>query len=34
VATLATLLVRGFPAMGIATAAAVLVSLYRLVTRR
>jgi hypothetical protein len=34
VATLATLLVRGFPAMGLATAAAVLVSLFRLVTRR
>jgi uncharacterized protein DUF6542 len=32
--TLATLLVRGFPAMGIATAAAVLVCLFRLVTRR
>jgi hypothetical protein len=34
VATLATLLVRGFPAMGIATAAAVLVSLFRMITRR
>jgi len=33
-ATLATLLVRGFPAMGIATGAAVLISLFRLVTRR
>jgi NADH:ubiquinone oxidoreductase subunit K len=32
--TLATLLVRGFPAMGIATAAAVLIALFRLVTRR
>ena len=33
-ATLATLLVRGFPAMGIATAAAIALSLFRLVTRR
>lgn len=33
-ATMATLLVRGFPAMGIATGAAVLISLFRLVTRR
>jgi hypothetical protein len=33
-ATLATLLVRGFPAMGIATGAAVLLSLFRLVARR
>jgi hypothetical protein len=33
-ATLATLLVRGFPAMGIATGAAVLLSLFRLITRR
>jgi hypothetical protein len=32
--TLATLLVRGFPAMGIATGAAILISLFRLVTRR
>ncbi|WP_194290385.1 DUF6542 domain-containing protein [Modestobacter roseus] len=32
--TLATLLVRGFPAMAIATGAAVAVSLFRLVTRR
>jgi NADH:ubiquinone oxidoreductase subunit K len=32
--TLATLLVRGFPAMGIATGAAVLIALFRLVTRR
>jgi NADH:ubiquinone oxidoreductase subunit K len=32
--TLATLLVRGFPAMGIATAAAIVVSLYRLIRRR
>jgi hypothetical protein len=32
--TLATLLVRGFPAMAIATGAAVLVFLFRLVTRR
>jgi hypothetical protein len=32
--SLATLLVRGFPAMGIATAAAVVVTLFRLVTRR
>jgi hypothetical protein len=32
--TLATLLVRGFPAMGIATGAAVLLSLFRLVARR
>ena len=32
--TLATLLVRGFPAMGIATGAAILVSLFRLATRR
>jgi hypothetical protein len=32
--TLATLLVRGFPAMAIATSAAVLVALFRLVTRR
>ena len=31
---IATLLVRGFPAMGIATAAAVVISLFRLVTRR
>jgi hypothetical protein len=31
---LATLLVRGFPAMGIATAAAVALSLYRLATKR
>jgi NADH:ubiquinone oxidoreductase subunit K len=34
VPTLATLLVRGFPAMGIATAAAIVVSLYRLISRR
>jgi hypothetical protein len=34
VATLATLLVRGFPAMGLATVAALLLSLFRLVTRR
>ena len=34
VPTLATLLVRGFPAMGIATAAAIVVSLYRLIRRR
>ncbi|MGY1854838.1 DUF6542 domain-containing protein [Modestobacter sp. SYSU DS0290] len=34
VPTLATLLVRGFPAMAIATAAAVAVWLFRLVTRR
>lgn len=33
-ATMATLLVRGFPAMGIATGAAVLISLFRLVARR
>jgi hypothetical protein len=33
-ASLATLLVRGFPAMGIATAAALLVWLFRLVTKR
>jgi hypothetical protein len=33
-ATLATLLVRGFPAMGLATGAAVLISVFRLVTRR
>jgi uncharacterized protein DUF6542 len=33
-ATLATLLVRGFPAMGIATAAGVVVWLFRLVSRR
>ena len=32
--TLATLLVRGFPAMGLATGAAVLISLFRLATRR
>ena len=32
--TLATLLVRGFPAMGIATGAALLVCLFRLATRR
>jgi hypothetical protein len=32
--TLATLLVRGFPAMGIATAAALVVSVYRLISRR
>jgi len=32
--TLATLLVRGFPAMGIATGAVVLISLFRLVTKR
>ena len=32
--SLATLLVRGFPAMGIATAAVVVVSLVRLATRR
>jgi hypothetical protein len=32
--SLATLLVRGFPAMGIATGAAVVVALFRLVTRR
>jgi hypothetical protein len=32
--TLATLLVRGFPAMGIATGAALLLALFRLVTRR
>jgi hypothetical protein len=32
--TLATLLVRGFPAMGIATGAAVLLSLFRLIARR
>jgi hypothetical protein len=32
--SLATLLVRGFPAMGIATAAAMLVALFRLVTKR
>jgi hypothetical protein len=34
VATLATLLVRGFPAMGLATVAALLLSLFRLLTRR
>jgi NADH:ubiquinone oxidoreductase subunit K len=33
-ATMATLLIRGFPAMGVATAAAVLLALFRLVTRR
>jgi hypothetical protein len=32
--SLATLLVRGFPAMGIATGAAVVVALFRLATRR
>ncbi|GAB4081356.1 hypothetical protein G3R41_13000 [Modestobacter muralis] len=32
--SLATLLVRGFPAMGVATAAAVVVGLFRLVARR
>ncbi|OMQ16483.1 hypothetical protein A7K94_0202275, partial [Modestobacter sp. VKM Ac-2676] len=32
--TLATLLVRGFPAMAIATGVALAVSLFRLVTRR
>jgi hypothetical protein len=32
--SLATLLVRGFPAMGVATGAAVVVALFRLVTRR
>jgi len=32
--TLATLLVRGFPAMAIATGAAIVLSLFRLVTRR
>ncbi|WP_369136778.1 DUF6542 domain-containing protein [Modestobacter versicolor] len=33
-ATLATLLVRGFPAMGVATAAAVVIALGRLVAKR
>jgi hypothetical protein len=33
-ATVATLLVRGFPAMGVATGAAVLISLIRLIARR
>jgi hypothetical protein len=33
-ATVATLLVRGFPAMGIATGLALLIGLFRLVTRR
>jgi hypothetical protein len=32
--TLATLLVRGFPAMGLATAAAAAIAVFRLVTRR
>ena len=32
--SLATLLVRGFPAMGVATGAAVVTALFRLVTRR
>ena len=32
--TLATLLVRGFPAMAVATGAALLLALFRLVTRR
>jgi NADH:ubiquinone oxidoreductase subunit K len=32
--TMATLLVRGFPAMAIATGAAVVLGLFRLITRR
>ena len=32
--SLATLLVRGFPAMGVATGAAVVIGLFRLVSRR
>jgi hypothetical protein len=32
--TLATLLVRGFPAMGLATGAAIVLAVFRLLTRR
>ena len=32
--TLATLLVRGFPAMGMATAVALVLAVFRLITRR